>query len=74
MRVQRGVLGFCLGREVADVLECLLSGEPAPDRERVDREAEEGDGKDVPSEGEHVARPVEAEQRDGARCACVEGT
>jgi hypothetical protein len=56
-----GVVGFCLGREVAYVFECLLSGEPAPDRKRVDGEAEEGNGEDVPAEGELVAGSVEAE-------------
>jgi len=68
-----GVLDFCLGRQVADVSECLLGGEPAPDRKGVDGEAEHGDGEDVPAEREHVAGAVEAEQRDRARSPDVEG-
>ncbi len=56
-----GVLGFSLGRQVADVFECLLGGEPAPDRKRVDGEAEEGNGEDVPAERELIAGPMEAE-------------
>ena len=55
------VVGFCLGRQIADVVERLLSGEPAPDRKGVDGEAEEGDGKDVPAEGELVTGTVKAE-------------
>jgi len=48
---------FCLGGEVADVLECLLGGEPAPNPEGVDGEAEDGNSEDVPAEGELVAGP-----------------
>jgi len=55
------VVGFCLGSQVADVFERLLSREPAPDRKGVNGEAEEGDGKDVPAERQLIAGTVKAE-------------
>src|SRR6478609_11006571 len=71
-RVVLSVLSFCLDRQVADVFERLPSREPTPDRKGVDREAQQGDGEDVPAERELVAGAVEAEQRNRARCAHIE--
>ena len=47
VRPRYSVVGFCLRREVADVFERLLSGEPASDRKGVNGEAEEGEDIDL---------------------------
>jgi hypothetical protein len=56
-RVVLSVLRFCLDRQVADVFERLLSRKPAPDRKRVDREAQQGDGEDVPADVSSLRGP-----------------
>jgi len=50
----------------------LLGREPAPDRERVDGDAQERDREDVRAERESRCGATQDLQRDRARCARVE--